>query len=73
MAIETKIEGNKLIITCDLEKPTPSASGKNACSSQHKRQYKNILHGRWETINNRAERLYPQIAETFKEVILVAI
>jgi hypothetical protein len=28
MAIETKIEGNKLIITCDLEKPTPSASGK---------------------------------------------
>ena len=29
MAIETKIEGNKLIITCDLEEPTPSASGKN--------------------------------------------
>jgi len=28
MAIETKIEGNKLIITCDLEEPTPSASGK---------------------------------------------
>jgi hypothetical protein len=28
MAIETKIEGNKLIITCDIEKPTPSASGK---------------------------------------------
>jgi len=28
MAIETKIEGNKLIITCDLGKPTPSASGK---------------------------------------------
>jgi hypothetical protein len=28
MAIETKIEGKKLIITCDLEKPTPSASGK---------------------------------------------
>jgi hypothetical protein len=28
MAIEAKIEGNKLIITCDLEKPTPSASGK---------------------------------------------
>ncbi len=28
MAIETKIEGNKLIITCDLEKPAPSASGK---------------------------------------------
>ena len=28
MAIETKIEGNKLIIICDLEKPTPSASGK---------------------------------------------
>jgi len=28
MAIETKIEGTKLIITCDLEEPTPSASGK---------------------------------------------
>ncbi len=28
MAIETKIEGKKLIITCDLEEPTPSASGK---------------------------------------------
>ncbi len=28
MAIEAKIEGDKLIITCDLEKPTPSASGK---------------------------------------------
>lgn len=28
MAIEAKIEGNKLIITCDLEEPTPSASGK---------------------------------------------
>jgi len=28
MAIETKIEGNKLIITCDLEEPIPSASGK---------------------------------------------
>ena len=28
MAIETKIEGSKLIITCDLEEPTPSASGK---------------------------------------------
>ena len=28
MAIETKIEGTKLIITCDLEAPTPSASGK---------------------------------------------
>ena len=28
MAIETKIEGNKLIITCDLEEPVPSASGK---------------------------------------------
>ncbi len=28
MAIEARIEGNKLIITCDLEEPTPSASGK---------------------------------------------
>ncbi|MDA8090423.1 MAG: hypothetical protein M0Z61_09425 [Nitrospiraceae bacterium] len=28
MAIEAKIEGKKLIITCDLEEPTPSASGK---------------------------------------------
>ncbi len=28
MAIEAKIEGNKLIITCDLEEPKPSASGK---------------------------------------------
>jgi len=28
MAITAKIEGNKLIITADLETPTPSASGK---------------------------------------------
>jgi hypothetical protein len=28
VAIEAKIEGKKLIIICDLEKPTPSASGK---------------------------------------------
>ncbi len=28
MGIETKFEGNKLIITCDLEEPTPSTSGK---------------------------------------------
>lgn len=29
MAIETKIEGTKLIITCDMEEPKPSASGKS--------------------------------------------
>jgi hypothetical protein len=28
MAITAKIEGNKLIISADLETPTPSASGK---------------------------------------------
>lgn len=28
MAIEAKIEGNELIIMCDLEEPTPSASWK---------------------------------------------
>ena len=28
MAIDAKIEDNKLIITCDLEEPRPSASGK---------------------------------------------
>lgn len=28
MAIEAKIEGNKLVITCDMEEPRPSASGK---------------------------------------------
>jgi len=28
MAITVKIENNKLIITADLETPTPSASGK---------------------------------------------
>ena len=28
MGITAKIEGNKLIITADLETPTPSASGK---------------------------------------------
>src|ERR1700690_1904374 len=28
MAIEAKIEGKQLIITCDLEEPKPSASGK---------------------------------------------
>ena len=29
MAIPAKIDGNKLIITADLETPTPSASGKS--------------------------------------------
>ena len=29
MAIVAKIEGKKLIITADLEEPTPSGSGKN--------------------------------------------
>ena len=33
----------------------------NACSSQHKRQYEDILYSGRETINNRAERLYTQI------------
>ncbi|MBI5076718.1 MAG: hypothetical protein HZB62_16350 [Nitrospirae bacterium] len=28
MAIDAKIEGTRLIITCDLEEPKPSASGK---------------------------------------------
>ena len=28
MAVAAKIEGNRLIITADLETPTPSASGK---------------------------------------------
>ena len=28
MAVTAKIEGNRLIITADLETPTPSASGK---------------------------------------------
>ena len=28
MDIETRIEGNDLIITCDLEEPAPSASEK---------------------------------------------
>jgi hypothetical protein len=28
MAVTAKIEGTKLIITADLEEPTPSASGK---------------------------------------------
>lgn len=28
MAVTAKIEGNKLIITADLEAPAPSASGK---------------------------------------------
>jgi len=28
MSIEVKVEGKKLVITADLETPTPSASGK---------------------------------------------
>jgi hypothetical protein len=28
MGIDVKIKDNKLIITCDLEEPVPSASGK---------------------------------------------
>ena len=28
MAIDVKVNGKQLIITCDLETPTPSASGK---------------------------------------------
>ena len=35
MSIEVKVEGKKLVITADLETPTPSASGKTmvVCSS----------------------------------------
>lgn len=29
MAIVARVDGNQLIITADLETPTPSASGKN--------------------------------------------
>jgi hypothetical protein len=43
MAIETKIEGNKLIITCDLEEPTPSASGKTLVVSSTRGNIKTAL------------------------------
>ena len=35
MAITAKIEGNKLIVTADLETPTPSASGKTLVVATH--------------------------------------
>lgn len=48
MAIETKIEENKLIITCDLEEPVPSASGKTLVVASTRGNMKTAL-----TINGK--------------------
>ncbi|MGO9952154.1 MAG: hypothetical protein ACLPN1_08070 [Dissulfurispiraceae bacterium] len=48
MAIETKLEENKLIITCDLEDPRPSISGKNLLLASTKGDLKTSL-----TINDK--------------------
>jgi hypothetical protein len=43
MAIETKIEVNRLIITCVLEKPIPSASGKTLVGASTRGNMKTSL------------------------------
>ncbi len=56
MAITAKIEGNKLIITADLETPTPSASGKNLviCSTRGNLKTNVMVEGKPLTIGLNA-------------------
>src|SRR5208283_771379 len=42
----------------------PKRIRKNPCSCQYKRQYEDIVNSKWKTINNRLERLYPEIGVT---------
>jgi len=56
MAITVKIEGGKLIITADLETPTPSASGKTlvVCSSRGNMKTDVLIEGKPLTIGLNA-------------------
>ena len=56
MAIKAKIEGNKLIITADLQTPTPSASGKNliVCTTRGNRRFGVQIEGEALTIGLNA-------------------
>ena len=56
MAITAKIEGNKLIITADLETPTPSKSGKTlvVCSTRGNVRTDVLIDGKPVTIGLNA-------------------
>lgn len=56
MAVTAKIEGNKLIITADLETPTPSASGKTlvVCSTRGNMKTDVLVDGKVLTIGLNA-------------------
>lgn len=56
MAVTAKIEGNKLIITADLETPTPSASGKTlvVCSTRGNMKTDVLVDGKALTIGLNA-------------------
>lgn len=56
MAIAAKIEGGKLIITADLETPTPSASGKTlvVCSTRGNMKTDVLIEGKPLTIGLNA-------------------
>jgi len=56
MAITVKIEGGKLIITADLETPTPSASGKTlvVCSTRGNMKTDVLIEGKPLTIGLNA-------------------
>ena len=45
MAMKVEIRDNKLFIEIDLEKPTPSASGKTLSGCQHAGEYRYNRHG----------------------------
>ncbi len=56
MAIQAKIEGNKLVITCDLDEPVPSASGKTLVVASTRGNMKTdlLIHGKPLTIGLNA-------------------
>ena len=56
MAVTAKIEGSKLIITADLETPTPSASGKTlvVCSTRGNMKTDVMIDGKVLTIGLNA-------------------
>jgi hypothetical protein len=56
MAVTAKIEGGKLVITADLETPTPSASGKTlvVCSTRGNMKTDVMVDGKVLTIGLNA-------------------
>ena len=50
MSIEAKIEGNKLIITCDLEEPVPSSSGKTLVVASTRGNMRTALTVDWKPL-----------------------